>query len=183
MTNQDETELAGTRHYDVILNSSNAVTASADHTFVIQESIGYLLAANARLVQRDMTACLAQLGVAHAQWSIMLALWAGDGLTQRDLSRRVAIEEATLARALVRMEKEGLVRRERDRADGRQMLVFLTEKSERLQDQLIPIAFSVQEQATASLSESERATLASLLQKMLGSNRRYDAGGSNPDSD
>lgn len=143
-------------------------------TFVIQESIGYLLSTNARLLQREMTACLAEHGVAHAHWSIMLVLWAGDGLTQKELSRRVAIEEPTLARSLAGMERKDLVRRKRDSVDGRQMLVFLTKRSAALRDVLVPLAFSVQEQTISVLTETERTILVVLLQKALAGNRRRE---------
>jgi DNA-binding MarR family transcriptional regulator len=139
--------------------------------FVIHDSVGYLLAVNARLLQRVMTARLAAKGVMHAHWSIMLALWAGDGITQKELSARVAIEGPTLTRALERMEAEGMVRRKRDRGDARQVMVFLTPRSRELREKLLPIAVEEQERATAALTIVERQLLVMLLRKMLNSQR------------
>ena len=62
--------------------------------FVIHDSVGYLLAVNARLLQRVMTARLAAKGVMHAHWSIMLALWAGDGITQKELSAHRVLKQS-----------------------------------------------------------------------------------------
>src|SRR6188768_2368844 len=93
---------SGNRGFMVALESAPADHEDKTH-FVIHDSIGYLLAVNARMLQRVMTARLAATGVMHAHWSIMLALWAGDGITQKQLSARVAIEGPTLTRALERM--------------------------------------------------------------------------------
>jgi DNA-binding MarR family transcriptional regulator len=143
-------------------------------TFVIHDSIGYLLAVNARLLQRVMTARMAANGVMHAHWSIMLALWAGDGISQKELSRRVAIEGPTLTRALERMESEGLVRRKRDRGDARQVVVSLTPKSRDYRDKLLPIAVEEQDRATSALTEPERQILVMLLRKLLLSQRQKE---------
>ncbi len=139
--------------------------------FVIHDSIGYLLAVNARLLQRVMTARMAEMGVMHAHWSIMLALWAGDGITQKELGARVAIEGPTLTRALERMQAQGLVRRKRDRGDARQVMVFLTSRARDLRDKLLPIAVEEQELATSALTNVERQLLVMLLRKMLTSQR------------
>lgn len=151
--------------------------------FVIQDSIGYLLAVNARLLQRVMTTRMAEKGVMHAHWSIMLALWAGDGISQKELSARVAIEGPTLTRALERMEAEGLVRRKRDRADGRQVMVFLTSRAKNFRDKLLPIAVEEQELATSALTGVERQLLVMLLRKMLNSQRDVQSKASLPENE
>jgi DNA-binding MarR family transcriptional regulator len=161
----------GERNKGFVVALESAREDRDERHFVIHDSIGYLLAVNARMLQRVMTARMAAMGVMHSHWSIMLALWAGDGITQKELSARVAIEGPTLTRALERMEKEGLVRRKRDRADARQMIVFLTSRSRHFRDKLLPIAVEEQERATSALTTLERHLLVMLLRKMLISQR------------
>ena len=156
--------------FSVALESAHGAE-DAEASFVIQDSIGYLLAVNARLLQRVMTNRMAEKGVMHAHWSIMLALWAGDEISQKELSARVAIEGPTLTRALERMEAEGLVRRKRDRADARQVMVSLTARSRDFRDKLLPIAVEEQERATSAMTIVERQLLVMLLRKMLHSQR------------
>jgi len=172
---------SGNRGFMVALESAPADHEDKTH-FVIHDSIGYLLAVNARMLQRVMTARLAATGVMHAHWSIMLALWAGDGITQKQLSARVAIEGPTLTRALERMEAEGLVRRKRDRADARQVMVFLTQRSKALREKLLPIAVVEQQRATSGLTDVERQLLVMLLRKMLGSQRDAERDACLPDN-
>lgn len=140
-------------------------------TYVMMDGVGYLLGANARLLRRSMVAGLAKHDIPHGHWAVLLALWAGDGVTQKVLSRRIAIEEPTLARAVTQMEGQGLVRRTRGEADGRQVLVHLTAAGAKFRDVLIPIALEEQRLAVSGLQPKERKTLIMLLRKMLETNR------------
>ena len=94
-------------------------------------------------------------------------LWDEDGLSQRELSRRIHIEEPTTARTLDRMERDGLVRRVRNARDRRQFNIFLTERGIQLRDELIPYALEVNARATHGLSEQDKAKINSLLAYMI----------------
>ena len=69
--------------------------------FVIEESLGYLANRLARALARTLAGCLAPHGVSVGQWAVLLILWAQDGQSQKQLSRGVAIEEATMVRNLL----------------------------------------------------------------------------------
>ena len=95
--------------------------------------------------------------------TLLLSLWEEDGLTQRQLSNRVQIEEPTTTRTLDRMERDGLVSRIRDKDDRRRIHIFLTERASQLKDELIPYAKEVNARATHGLSEQDKAKANSLL--------------------
>lgn len=135
--------------------------------FVIEDSLGYLVNRLARGFALALSNRLALHGISVAQWAILLSLWAEDGPTQRSLSRNVAIDEATMARSIDRMERDGLVQRRRNSADRRQQNVFLTERAAGLQDLLIPHAMDVNTTVTASMSRSERDDVSNLIRQML----------------
>ena len=90
-----------------------------------------------------------------------------DGLSQKQLSRRVQIEEPTTTRTLDRMERDGLVRRVRDESDRRRINVYLTERGNLLRDELVPHAQEVNALATHGLSEQDKAKINSLLTYMI----------------
>jgi len=76
-------------------------------TFVIEDSLGYLVNRVARLMARDLAERIRPAGVALGQWAVLLVLWARDGMTQAELSREVAIEPPTVVRTIDRMVRDG----------------------------------------------------------------------------
>jgi DNA-binding MarR family transcriptional regulator len=66
------------------------------------------------------------LGLTYPQYLVMLVLWEGDGITVSQLGERVALDSGTLTPLLKRLEASNLVRRLRDAADERRVLLHLT---------------------------------------------------------
>jgi len=130
--------------------------------FVIEDSTSQLVSVAARLFARALQSRFAEHDVSAGQWPLLLYLWEKDGLSQKQLSRRVQIEEPTTTRTLDRMERDGLVRRVRDENDRRRINVFLTERGN-----LVPYALEVNALATHGLSEQDKAKINSLLTYMI----------------
>ncbi|QBD78982.1 MarR family transcriptional regulator [Ktedonosporobacter rubrisoli] len=135
--------------------------------FIIEESLGYLVNYLARLFSQIHTAYLASHGVHLGQWGVLMYLWVKDGQTQRELSRQVAIDEASMVSSIDRMERNGLVRRVRNDHDRRQINIFLTEKGRALRDKLIPGALANNAISVNGLSEAEKNQLFTLLRRMI----------------
>jgi len=66
------------------------------------------------------------LGLTYPQYLAMLVLWEGDGITVSQLGERLALDSGTLTPLLKRLETAHLVRRLRDSADERRVLLQLT---------------------------------------------------------
>jgi MarR family transcriptional regulator, organic hydroperoxide resistance regulator len=111
--------------------------------FPPSESIGYQIRTTHRLLQRVLQLKLEPFGVTLGMWYFLRALWSEDGLTQRELSRRVGTMEPTTFAAIHSMEQSGLVRRVRSKSDRRKQHVHLTAKGRDLQTKLIPLARAV----------------------------------------
>lgn len=85
-------------------------------------------------------------------WYFLRVLWIEDGLTQRELSRRVGTMEPTTLSAILAMEKRGYVRRARNKKDRRKLHVYLTAKGRSIKNDLIPLAKDVVATAVQGLS-------------------------------
>ena len=83
------------------------------------QSPGYLINHVARLFARGLAARIKPLGITIGTFPVLLELWEEDGLTQKQLVERLDIEQATMANTLSRMERDGLIVRKKDEADGR----------------------------------------------------------------
>ncbi len=77
---------------------------------------------------------LADLGLTYPQYLVMLVLWERDGLGVGELGERLDLDSGTLSPLLRRLERAGLVRRERATSDERRVAIHLTDRGHGLQE-------------------------------------------------
>ena len=65
----------------------------------------------------------------------MMVLWEKDVQPVNDIAHRLLLETNTVTPLLQRMEKQGLVVRQRGKEDKRQQIVSLTEKGRQMEEQ------------------------------------------------
>ncbi len=75
---------------------------------------------------------LAPLGLTYPQYLVMLVLWDSDRLTVSAVGDRLFLNSTTLTPLLQRMEKAGLLHRQRSASDERQVIISLSETGKRL---------------------------------------------------
>jgi DNA-binding MarR family transcriptional regulator len=75
------------------------------------------------------------LGLTYPQYLVMVVLWAEDNQTVSRIGDRLFLESSTLTPLLKRLEAAGLLRRQRDTADERQVRVQLSEAGGALHNQ------------------------------------------------
>ena len=138
------------------------------------ESAGYLANHMARLFANALHERIRPLGLAPAQFMTLLELWEEDGRTQKDLVRRLDIEQATMANTLKRMERDGLIIRQENPKDRRAQLIRLTEKARALQDDVTAAANAVNAIALGGLSEDERRVFIRMMTRVIGALSGYD---------
>jgi len=131
------------------------------------ESAGYLANHMARLFANALHERIRPLGLAPAQFMTLLELWEEDGLTQKDLVRRLDIEQATMANTLKRMERDGLIHRQENPTDRRAQLIRLTDKARSLQDDATAAANEVNGIALSGLSAEERRELIRMMARVI----------------
>src|SRR5579872_1338371 len=127
--------------------------------FPFAESVGYQIRSTHRALQRLLLLKIEPYGITLGMWYFLRALWHEDGLTQRELSNRAGTMEPTTLSAILIMEKRGLVRRVRDKADRRKWHIHLTARGRTLKARLIPLARGVVDMAVQNLSPEEVARL------------------------
>lgn len=141
-----------------------------------ESSVGYLLRDTHRAFSRILQASIAPWGVTMGMWYFLRALWDEDGLTQRELSRRVGMMEPTTVSALNHMERRGLIERRRNEKDRRKVNVFLTRQGKALEKKLLPYAVDVNRIALKSITPEEAEVLRGLFRRMKDSLRSHEPG-------
>ncbi|ODP33778.1 MarR family winged helix-turn-helix transcriptional regulator [Pandoraea sp. ISTKB] len=77
---------------------------------------------------------LEDLGVTYTQWIAIVALWENDGISVKQLGEKLFLESNTLTPILKKLEELGYLRRQRDPADERQVIVSLTDAGRQLRE-------------------------------------------------
>lgn len=141
-----------------------------------RDGVGAKLRDAHRAYNRLLQARLAEEGVTLGMWYFLCALWQEDGISQRQLSRRVGTMEPTTVSALAQMERRGLVQRQRDPMDQRRRVVRLTRRGKSLQDRLQPLQVRLEAPAQLGLDEAETAQLLQLLDRVAENLEQSAAG-------
>ena len=139
-------------------------------------SLGYLSRIAFRHFSRALEKRTLPRGVSSGQWRFLRVLWNEDGLTQRELSRRVGMREPTTVTALKSLERSGFVRRAPSEQDRRKVHVFLTPKAHALKSELMPLVAEVNTLATRGMAPAEIENLRRLLAH-LAANLAEEAAG------
>lgn len=140
-------------------------------------SPGYLVRDTNLAFAKALRRSLAPYGMTTGQYYFLRALWIEEGLSQRELSRRVGTTEPTTASALRLLERKGLIKRVRNRQDRRTINIFPTPKGRNLKNELLAHAIRINETATAGLTEEQISIVRNVLVHMKGNLDREDDNG------
>lgn len=126
-----------------------------------------LLITASRLVEHDIADELRPYNLTHASFGV-LALVQARPLSQREIARSSRVEEQTISQTVDRLERMGMVTRERDPHDRRRFLVTATGVGKRAFRNATRKDHA--EQVMAGLPEGEqlRAGLVELIQRLGG---------------
>lgn len=108
----------------------------------------------------------APLGITGAQWVVLIRIVSGVGANAAELCRAIGYDSGSMTRMLDRLEKAGLIYRERCAEDRRVVRVFPTPEGRALYPQLTPIAIDTLNQALQGFSRQEIDLLQSLLDRL-----------------
>lgn len=132
-----------------------------------KESAGYLANLLAKGASRALQARADGSGLAPGQFPVLLELWSGDGLTQRELLDRLDIEQATMANTLSRMERDGLISRRKHPKDKRAQLVYLTTRGKALRETAMAAAAETEDALFQGFRRFERELLLEYMRMVL----------------
>ena len=144
-------------------------------TLTRESSAGYMTNWAARLFARELERQLAPSGIAPAYMPVLFALADGGRMTQKELARRAAVEQPTMAATLNRMERDALIIRTPDPADRRSAQVELTLKARTHIETVQRVVIAINELALEPLDPAERQQYITLLGKVIAVLEATDA--------
>ena len=105
-----------------------------EDVLALDRQVRFALSVAARNVVAVYRPVLEPLGLTHPQYLVMLALWQHGTLSVKELSGLLQLDPGTLSPLLKRLEAAGLLRRERDPRDQRNLALALTEEGTALRE-------------------------------------------------
>ena len=127
-------------------------------------SLPYLLSDSSRLLRRAFDARVRALGMTSPQARLLLVLHVTEGENQGYYAERLEVEPISLTRMIDRMEEAELIERRRDPADRRAWLLFLTERSRQVIDQVSACLAELEDEMLTGLDAPQRDALARMLE-------------------
>lgn len=109
---------------------------------------------------------VAPYGLTTTQFFLLTALYEEDGIFISTLAGKVALDKATLTGMLDRLERDGLTERKADPDDRRAIRIYLTEKAEKLRDELTELYHENNSMFLALLNQEERKVFEQVVRKI-----------------
>ncbi|KAF1005495.1 MAG: Transcriptional regulator SlyA [Luteibacter sp.] len=119
---------------------------------------------------------LRQVGLAVGQLPVLVTLKNAGASSQAELARVAQVEQPSMAQLLNRMERDGLIERVPDPADGRSRLVSLTGQATRRLPAGKAVMDSLAVKALEGFSREERDVLQDLLSRIQANLERVSKG-------
>lgn len=139
--------------------------------------IGVAIAQIARRWRARLDQRIAPFGLTEARWLVLLSLARrGDGVTQKDLAARLAIEAPTLVRTLDWLQRQGFVERRAVPTDRRAKTIHLADKARPLLLRIEAEAAAVRAEILADIPEQDLAACLAVLGRVAQGLARTEEG-------
>ena len=136
--------------------------------YMIEESLGYIIGRSGRSIANRLNQNFLSAGhnVTCEQWAILSQLWHNNGQSQKELAGNTCKDKTSITRLIDGIEKRNLVVRIPDKKDGRQKLIYLTNKGKELQQELLHVVKKTLAEAQAGIRLSDLQTCKDVLRKV-----------------
>ena len=143
----------------------SVVTSAQESGPPLRDELDYLIRVLRRRQVSFIDQRLAKLDLPLSAWYPLIVLKLGDGISQRDLSKRLSLKDAAVGKAIDSLERSGLLQREADATDRRKFLVVLTPKGHKAADRITALRAELLEHMQAGFTEKESALFKQFLQR------------------
>lgn len=138
-----------------------------DGDYSIMSSTGYWVTLLAKSMEHDFEMRLKVHGITRASFAVLNAIFYDEKTTPAELALFIGIDGAAITRHLDRVEKQGLIFRERNAADRRSVNLKLTRKGCGLLPKLVTASKETNMKFLAGISSTEINALECTIRKML----------------
>ncbi|MBQ1536255.1 MAG: MarR family transcriptional regulator [Ruminococcus sp.] len=131
----------------------------------LESQLCFPLYACARQIVKQYTPLLKPLGLTYTQYILMIVLWEGGKPTMGEIGKRLFLDNGTLTPMLKKLEKQGYLKRKREKTDERVVRISLTQQGWDLREAVKHVPACVAH--TLNLTIEEFESIYEILYKML----------------
>ena len=124
------------------------------------------LSKTANVISTEVHKPLAKHKLTTSQFGVLEALYKLGPMYQRDLAREIVKTTGNITTVIDNLEKNDLVRREREAKDRRYFMVVLTTKGQKLIKKIYPTHVKQIEQVLKRLTKTEQERLLKICEKL-----------------
>lgn len=135
--------------------------------FNLNDCIAFITNKHNKEITEQFTQRLQNHNITRVQWTALYYIGDNEGITQKHLAQILDSNESSIVRLIDRMEKENIVRREKDPSDRRITKLFLTEDGMKKIQELLPIGEKFSRDCIKDISEEDLETFKRVLNKMV----------------
>jgi len=119
-----------------------------------------------RTIQQRFSADLAPYHIGWGHFAILMSLYEDEGRSQDSLALSRGFDKTMIAKSVVKLEEEGLIRREVDASDKRVRRLYLTAAGKKVRPELEKIGLTISRQIFAGMDKDEEEAALACLKKM-----------------
>jgi MarR family transcriptional regulator, organic hydroperoxide resistance regulator len=150
--------------------TTTTATGTVADPLALEHQVCFALSVAARNVVAVYRPWLEPMGLTHPQYLVMLALWQHGPLSVKRLSDLLQLDPGTLSPLVKRLESGGLVTRNRDPRDERNLAIALTDRGRALRAEAERIPAGIVERLGMEISELTE--LHASLTRVIGAARQ-----------
>ncbi|MDE6728917.1 MAG: MarR family transcriptional regulator [Oscillospiraceae bacterium] len=141
--------------------------ATNNNSLMVREN-DYIAAVNEASYLFGVYVCqeLERIGMRYSYRHIMKPLMENESLTQLELVKITNLKAPTISITLRNMERDGIVRREKNDNDRRETHVFITDKGRKVYAKVLTALDKAEKTMLKGLSEKELKAMRAALEKM-----------------
>ena len=140
----------------------------------LDKYIGFVLNNATRKFSQFAVSFFKPYDITPEQAGIIRRLGEEEGITQKDLSIRMAKDQTNITRILVQLERKGLISRNQSEEDKRAFLTCLTDKGKNLNENIMPAEEEIMDIALSGISEERRALLKEIVSEVVENINNYN---------
>ena len=138
----------------------------------LKNQLCFPLYAVSNMITRKYKPLLDRLDLTYTQYIVMMVLWEEKQVNEKSLCEALCLKSNTVTPLLKKLEEKGYIKKEKDKADERNLAITLTKSGEKLQDEALCVPETIAKEF--HLTPDEATALYTVLYKMLDEERAKD---------
>ncbi|MBQ6264143.1 MAG: MarR family transcriptional regulator [Clostridia bacterium] len=146
------------------------ITEKKYNSLRLKNQLCFPLYAVSNIITRKYKPILDKLDLTYTQYIVMMVLWEEKKVNEKFLCDTLCLKSNTIAPLLKKLEAKGYIKKQKDTADERNLVITLTDTGRRLQDEALCVPETIAKEF--SLETEEVIALYNTLYKIIDAERR-----------